>query len=304
MTSRRKPAPRKTHRRAAGTLALALAGAPLLAQAAPLDVFYERTVMTAADARCGLFTADIATALAVGQAQARGAALRAGADEGQLAAVERRARAAVARTGCGSRDIAVAAGRVREAFEGYSKMTRQTYPGDHAAWRADRERAQSARWRLAQSASFGWDRMVFGMAGRENPGVLLAVAQFADGKAPYTARLVMRDAGRSLGPYLDVRAADAKGQLPLARRLPPSALRSYSAEARSPAGADLLPKDMKSGWAFRFPAQAARDLAQLDPREAVAVEFVFAGREDVVRRAYVEVGDFAAGQAFVRMAQR
>src|SRR5206468_3912837 len=58
----------------------------------------------------------------------------------------------------------------------------------------------------------------------------------------------------------------------------------------------------EDGWAFRFPQPAARALAGLDPREAVAVDFLFPG--DRVRRAYVEVGDFAAGQAFVRMASR
>jgi hypothetical protein len=115
----------------------------------------------------------------------------------------------------------------------------------------------------------------------------------------------MRDDARTSGPYLDVRGADARGRLPLSRRMPPaSALRTYSAEARSPAGEDLLPKDMTAGWAFRFPREAAKRLAELDPRESVAVEFVFPGRRDVVRRAYVEVGDFAAGRAFLRMAQQ
>ena len=86
-------------------------------------------------------------------------------------------------------------------------------------------------------------------------------------------------------------------------RLPPrSALRSYAAEARSTAGSDLLPKEARAGWAFRFPAQASSDLASLDPREAVAIEFLFPG--DVVRRAYVEVGDFAAGRAFLSLASR
>jgi flagellar biosynthesis/type III secretory pathway M-ring protein FliF/YscJ len=74
------------------------------------------------------------------------------------------------------------------------------------------------------------------------------------------------------------------------------------AEARSEADRDLLGKGQDDGWAFRFPAQAARELARLDPREAVAVDFLFPG--DRVRRAYVEVGDFAAGRAFVQMAER
>ena len=55
------------------------------------------------------------------------------------------------------------------------------------------------------------------------------------------------------------------------------------------------------GWAFRFPVEAERALAELDPREAVVVEFQFG---DGVRLADVEVGDFAAGQAFLIMAAR
>jgi hypothetical protein len=69
------------------------------------------------------------------------------------------------------------------------------------------------------------------------------------------------------------------------------------AEARSPAGRDLRPESVKSGWAFRFPAEAAAHLAKLDPREALVVEFLLP--RDRVRRAYVEVGDFAAAQAFL-----
>ena len=41
------------------------------------------------------------------------------------------------------------------------------------------------------------------------------------------------------------------------------------------------------------------------PRESVAVEFLFAGDNgEEVRTAYVDVGDFAAGQAFESLTQR
>src|SRR5689334_23036825 len=106
-------------------LTLAMAALPGQAHAAAVDLFYERTVMSLAHARCHLFTPEIASALAVGQAQARGAALRGGVAEDRLDAVEQRAAAAVARTPCDSKDIATAAGRVRQAFEGYAKLSRQ-----------------------------------------------------------------------------------------------------------------------------------------------------------------------------------
>jgi len=284
----------------AGLLALA---APACALAAPLDVLYERTVMTAADARCRLFAPPVAAALDSGRAQARNTALRAGSPESVILATEQRARAKAGAADCASPDLKTAADRVRNAFEGYAKITRMRYPGDMGDWRADRNVGRAVRWRLAQDAAFGWDRMIFGLAGRDGEGVLIAVADFADGARPYTARLVMRDADRSQGAYLDRRGADISGKMPLARRMPAGfALKTYAAAARSTADDDLAPKTMKSPWAFRFPQDAAARLAQLDPRESIAVEFVMP--DESVRRAYVEVGDFAAGRAFLKLAQR
>jgi len=277
----------------------ASAVAPGFAHAHPADLFYERAVMSAADARCGLFAPDVGAALAAGAAQARGAALRAGTSQDSLRQIEQAARVKAAAFDCRSPDILTAAARVRTAFSGFAKLSRLTYAGDIADWRADRDIGRGVRWRLAQDTSFGADRMAFGLAGREGAGGLLAVAQFADGAQPYAARLVLRDDARSPQPYLDRYGGGSTANLPLARRLPPrGALKAFAATARSAAPDALLPKgDDDDGWAFRFPDAAAQELAKLDPREAVAVEFMFPG--DVTRRAYVEVGDFAAGRAFL-----
>lgn len=282
----------------------ALAAAPGIAKARPVDLFYERTVMSAADARCDLFAPEVGAALAASAAQARGAALRAGISFASLRTIENNARGKAALAGCGSPDIAIAASRVKTAFSGYAKITRLTYPGDIAPWRADRAGGRASSWRLSQESTFGSDKLSFGLAGRDGPGALVAVARFADGAQPYAARLLLRDGARSSQPYLDRWGAGSTARLPLERRLPPrSALKTYQASARSPAGQDLLPRDAKSaGWAFRFPDTAAIELGALDPREAVAVEFLFAG--DVSRRAYVEIGDFAAGRAFLQVAAR
>jgi hypothetical protein len=294
---------RAARRCAAAAAGLAALAGPGLAHAAAVDVLYERTVMTAADSRCRLFAPPVSAALDAGRAQARNTALRAGTDPAAVSAVEQRARAKAQGAACNSPDLVTAAARVRDAFDGFSKVTRLTYPGDLHDWRADRNAGPAARWRLAQDVSFGWDRMTFGLAGRDGEGALLAVADFPDGATPYAARLVMRDADRSPGPYLDKRGVDLKGRLPLARRLPAAyALKTFQASARSPAGSDLAARSMKQPWAFRFPAEASARLAQLDPREAVAVDFVMP--DDTVRRAYVEVGDFAPGRAFLRLAQR
>jgi hypothetical protein len=282
-----------------GLVGAAIIASPGLAHGQTQDLLYERTVMTTADARCRLFAPEISAALAAAQVQARGAALRAGRSTPDIEGVERRARERALGVDCASPDLSVAANRVRNAFSGFARMERIAYPGEQADWRADRSGPGQIRWRLVQETRFGADRLSFGLAGRAASGVVLAVGQFADGEAPYAARLMMRDARRTQAPYVD--AFGSGSGAPLARRLPPrSALRIYAAEARSPAGSDLLPRDASRGWAFRFPAEAARELAALDPREAVAVEFLFDG--DVARRAYVEVGDFAAGRAFLTLA--
>jgi len=285
-----------------GFFSAALLAAPALAHAQPLDLFYERTVMRAADGRCGLFTPEVSAALAAGQAQARGAALRAGVSPSALQASEQLARAKAGAAGCGSADIAMAAQRVRSAFSGFSRISRLTYPGDMTIWQADRLGGRESRWRLKQEVSFGTDRLSFGLAGRGGADALVGVGRFADGAAPYGARLLLRDTRRSAGPYLQRASNGPTAGLPLDRRLPPrEVLIAYLAEAREPAGRDLLPKG-ETGWAFRFPASAVDVLARLDPREAVMIEFLFPG--DRVRRAYVEVGDFAAGRAFLAAAAR
>ncbi len=290
---------------AAALAALVVAGSALAAGAA--DLYYERTLMSAVDGRCRLFEPAVGAALKSAAAQARGAALRSGVPQDSLASVERRARGRASTADCASADIATAATRVRTAFKGYAQLTRMTWPGDFADWRGDRTVTRlGPMWRLSQTSAFGHDRMVFGFGGEETPGALLAAVSFSDGRTPYAARLVMRDPARAALPYLDRRVSGAKGRIPLAGRTPPSqATRAFAAEARSTASERLRPTGTKSAILFRFPMRAADALDSLDPREAVAVEFVFAGSAgDQVRRAYVEVGDFAAGRAFLQIGPR
>ena len=280
--------------------------APVAAHAQPADLYYERAEMTAADQRCGLFAPDVAAALAAATAQARGAALRAGPSDASLRQPARRAQAKAAAPDCPSGDLATAAARVKSAFTGYAKMTRLTYAGDVAGWSADKNLGRAVRWSLAQETAFGTDRMVFGLAGREGAQGLVASASFADGARPYAARLVLRDPARAPQPYLARYGAGATVGLALAQRLPPAlAQKAFVATARAPSDPELLPhlsdgRPAQGGWAFRFPDTAIQDLARLDPRESVAVDFLFSG--GATRRAYVEVGDFAAGRAFLAVA--
>lgn len=292
---------------AAAAIAAALA-APAVARASALDLYYERAVMSAADQACHLFTPDLAAALASAQAQARGAALRSGFGGATVDQVDERAQRMASQTPCNAPDLTKAAGRVRAAFDGYGRLQRMNFPGDTASWTADRAVSREViRWNLWQTADLGADRLTFGLAGRGGQTALVAVAGLQDGAWPYAARLVVRDVARAPQPCLGLIRAAAGGRSPLPARMPPrSGTVSILAEAREPAQASLLPSGAVQGVAFRFPAAAAATLAALDPRETVAVELVFASPSgvDEVRTAYVELGDFAAGRAFLGAAQR
>lgn len=298
MTSKTKTLEGLTARWPGIFVAIAALGAATAVQAATAaDQLYERTLMTSADARCRLFKPGVGSALDAARAQARGATLRSGASEAQVTALEARAQSKAGAAPCNSHDLTTAADRVRKAFDGYSTMLRMTYPGDRATWQADRSvSATIPIWRLSQPAGFGADRLVFGLEGRANQ--MRAVVVFADAAQPYTARLVLRDTLRTQGPYLNAR--NAKGLA--ANAAPRNASRVFGAETRDSAPVTLLPAGAKTGLSFRFPRDAIDAMSRLDPREAATLEFVFTGRagQDVVRRAYVEVGDFAAGRAFLR----
>ncbi len=259
--------------------------------------------MQAADVRCHLFSPALGSALASAAAQARGAALRAGATNKSLAAVAVQAQSRQAALSCGSRDLAVAAGRVRAAFDGYSKLIRLNFPGDDAGWQADRTLPQRTPiWRLSQASLGATTPVTFGLAGDYgHPAQLLAVGGFSAGETPYSAQLMIRDVARAPEPYLQAVSVSTWARLPLAERAPPrSGVLVFAAEARAEADRSLLPRGANSGVAFRFPAAAARALTALDPREAVTLEFLVQDRSGVrTRRAYIEVGDFAAGQAFL-----
>jgi hypothetical protein len=283
-----------------------LAVGPALAASPAADLFYQRAVMTAADGACRLFAPDVATALAASKAQARGAALRSGADPAGLAAVEAQASAAGA-AGCHSPAIAAAADQVRAAFAGYAHLDHMDFPGEFTAWLAERPASDTEpRWHASQRDRFGWDVMRFGLAGHGDDRPLTAVASFADGAQPYGARLVMRDVDATSGPYLDVRQADIDGRIPIDGRLPPRASsRVFEAGDMTAAEKALVTPDMPGAWSFAFPQAASDALAQLDPRETVAVEFLFTGDDgESVRTAYVEVGDFAAARAFQSIPQQ
>jgi len=307
MMSPRKRPPRSINRLWIPSLLASawLVGAPQV-QAAAIDQFYDRTVMTVADQRCKLFAPKVSVALDAARLQAKGAALRAGIDQDIIKQTAQEATLRSNSVACQSGDLKLAAGRVRTAFEAYSRLTNMDFPGDTAGWFASRgQPVHTASWQLYQTARFGWDSLSFGLATQAGASGLVAAASFADGAKPYGARIMLRDLTKASRPYLNGRISDGQGKIPLsARAAPLSVSRAILADERREADPYLLPPRTKSGLAFRWPAAAAAALADLDPREAIRVDFLFAGREgDSVRTAYIEVGDFAAGRAFLASGQ-
>jgi len=281
---------------AALTLALLTDVRPAMTQT-PLDLYRERVAMGWAGAQCRLFDAGVSAALAAGASQARTAALRAGFEPEALDRAAEDARAQVSRMACGSAHVQDAAARTRDAFRAYSGLRRMTFPGDVGAWRADRIMPrQTAAWRLAQDAFAGEDKVVFGVAGLLGADALTLSVASGDGATPYAARLVVRDAARLPQPLLQPAGSGLAARAPVR-----ASAKVILAEARAPADPALRPLGTGKATAFRFPAYARQALEQLDPREAVSVEILYpSDRGDLVRTAFLEVGDFDAGMAFLK----
>ena len=276
---------------------------PTLAHATGASsLFYERSLMHEAGDRCHLFTSAVASALQASSLQARGAAERGGQSLADLAATEERARTRAWSVPCTSPDLATAAGRVRDAFAGYAKLNEMSFPGDLASWQAARrpqplvvngKPVDGPRWRLSQPAQLRTGQAVFGMAQGGDTPVIVTTEQGAMG-ATY-ARLIVRDPGKAPEPYIDPRVSGLAG-----RAAPTSVTRTFFAGSRTAAPATLSPTGRTGATLFSFPAEAAAAMEHLDAREAVTIEFVYSGRTgERVTSALVEVGDFAAGRAFL-----
>lgn len=273
----------------AAMVAIMLAAVPMQAWADVSQTFYERTFVLAAHQKCGLFSAPVRSALTAAQRQARGAALRGGVAATTLNDAEMRARARGGAVACDNADLRVVKNRVENAFAGWVRMPRMTFPGMRANWEANRVVYRSPNWRLMQTTMTGASPVTFGYASSLSGEGLSAVVSFHGRPRPYAVRIVMRDPGKSPRPWLA-----AAGQLP------PAALQQVIwSSGVGQAEAGLLSAGKTEGQAWRFPASAAAALDRLDPREPFAIEFVF--RDESVAQAVFEVGDFSAGRAFLEL---
>ena len=260
-------------------LSAMLAATP--AVAGPAEVYFERSLIQAADQRCQLFDRATAGALAAGAAQARGAALRGGAGETHLNAVLARAAGRASSVACDDAELATIAGRVRSAFEAWARTPRMTFPGERSAWSVDRAAYASQSWRARQDAA----GVTFGFAGAGTGHTLALTVSDA---AIVSARVVVRDPTRAGTAWL-ARAG-------LAETPPLTASRVFMAGRGRAAPETLSPE---GGRLFRFSTAAADAIAALDPRERFAVELVTA--DGTTRVVTLGAGDFAAARAFLAM---
>lgn len=276
----------------APVIAGVVAALPMAALADATRPYYDRSFVLAADQKCRLFAPIVAEALTAATLQARGAAARGGATPQDLAATAGRASARANQTSCGDPQLGVVKDRVANAFAGWAGTPRMTFPGVKAAWYGDRYALVGPGWRLKQTVQTGQAPVSFGLVGDAGGGeTLQAVVTFVGRNRPYAARIVLRDVDRAPRPWpTGSRAGD----------LPPEAQRRAIFSTGSAAAAEgLLLPERKDGQTWRFPDTAADLIAQLDPREAFAIDFLFS--DDSVARATFEAGDFAAGRAFIDM---
>ena len=269
---------------------LSLALTPALAHAASLQtLYYERTLMREADVKCSLFDARLGQALNASTLQLHGAALRTGVALASLDETAARARDRARREPCASPGLRIAAQRVRAAFMSWSRQGSLSLPGGKGAWSARRWPAKvGPYWTLSTPAQLAGRPATLGLR-RENskaPDQLSVWMQAPEGGRAFAMRLVLRDPTRAPDPYL------AAGP-------PPGAGRAFLAAERTAAP--------QGGTLYRLPAAAAAAMAGLDPREMVRIELALPGaasgsgggaRERTVSTD-VEVGDFAAGRAFL-----
>ncbi len=283
MTARR-PAT-LARRLAAAVLCTVALGGPAVAAGPSLRPYYERTLMGEAGRRCPLFTPAVMRSLTAGAAQARSAALGAGADPQAVDAVRGRATAKARATACDNPDLRIAAQRVRAAFLSWSRQPRLDLPGRGGGWTAERPWKPGPRWTLATRGALAGAPLRFGLLRLDAPEpALAAVTPWPEASRAYAVRLVMRDGARAADPYLS-----RDGQPP------PEASRAFLAQARGPAPAAVGP-----GFLVRFPPDADDALALLDPRENVRLEFAFPQPGGDRRVAVlIPVGDFATGRAFL-----
>ncbi len=266
--------------RAIPLLFLLAIASPALAQVTPLERTYgERVAMRALDQRCNLFASGPRRALGGFTAQARGAALRAGAQSNQLNLISAQATRAAATKSCGDPVVRTEAARVIAAHKGWRAQMTAQYPGVVRQWRVDRSGLDS--WRAVQETGNG---IRAGFIGNANK---LAFAIETPDINAAGARLFLRDASRLGAPSAGQRLA-----IPLRA----GTTTHVAAERRSADSRVRIGTPSRAGTMLIFPDDTTRAVLIADPRDSFEIEIT--SRTGQITRVIVEVGDIVAAFAF------
>lgn len=248
-------------------------------------LYVERRGLLELDVQCRLLAPEMRAALEAGAGQARGALLRGGWTPARVGELEAAAVNAARARRCGDPRTSAAVESARAGFVSWTRAATMTFPGSERTWTA-RRIPDATRWRLAQDI-VSPVRATFGVreddAGRQH----LTLVMPANGPAPASAQMLLRNPSRTSANLLDLRGRTVRG-LEAGAPAPATASR-YFASARRIDGNVLT---------FEFPDAVFEAMCALDPRESVVI---LVGER---QRLLVEVGDIAAARAFLVIGAR
>lgn len=244
--------------------------------------YVERRGMLELDAACALFAPSIHDAVAVSVLQARGALLRAGWRNADIAEAERATIAAARARPCNDPRTASAAAAARRSYLSWVNAGTMRFPGWEREWVARRSDLAQG-WRLAQDIDAPV-RATFGVRDLNTAQRLTLLLTLGERDSPpRSVTLVLRNPARPRRQEVNLAQRVSGGLAAGAPEI--GAAKSYSGE-RGPTRHNQI--------AFLFPDAAFNDLVALDPRESA--ELRIDGRRAPV---YVEVGDIAAARGFL-----
>ena len=266
----------------------------LMAPAAGADpsqverTFLERTAIATADTSCNLFSEGERLALRSGLYQTEGELLRAGYSPEKLENLAAEVRSHARALGCDHPAVLEVAATIRTSYRQFAKTNYLQYAGGSSAW--DASRSEHDDWAVKQTDKT--TGVIIGLRrGEEFEGLKFAVAMPADGRAPSSVQMFVRDVKKMREAWL--------GPIFGAKTLAP-APRSIS----RPEWAGELEEDEDAAgdpfYVFYFGTSAIERLELLDPREVVQVELTPSpiDKGKMPLKVVFEVGDLRAAHAF------
>jgi hypothetical protein len=250
--------------------------------------FLERTAIAAADASCNLFSEGERLALRSGLYQAEGELLRADYTHQKLENLAAEVRSHAKSLGCDHPAVLDVAATIRSSYRQFTKTNYLQYAGGTSAW--DASRSEHDDWAVKQADKT--TGIIIGLRrGDDFDDLRFAIAVPADGRAPSSVQMFVRDVKKMREPWLGP-IFGTKTLAPAPRSI---ARPEWPAEREE--DEDVVGDPF---YVFYFSETAIERLELLDPREAVQVELmpsqIDKGKTPI--KITFEVGDLRAARAF------